>query len=117
MTGPDTVGEIGGVTGPDTAAPVVVKARDGLNLVTEYAAPRTELEQALARLWSQRLGVTPVGVDDDFFHLGGHSLIAAELLVDVAALTGVEVTARVLYLQPSVAELAAAIEAETEVRR
>jgi acyl carrier protein len=83
------------------------------DLSTGYVAPRTELEELLARLWSERLGVTPVGVDDDYFELGGHSLAAAELLTDLAALTGVEVEAQVLFLQPSVAELAAAIEART----
>jgi acyl carrier protein len=81
------------------------------DLSTEYAPPTTDLERRLVALWTERLGVTPVGVDDDFFELGGHSLAAAELLTDLAALTGVEVEAQVLFLQPSVAELAAAIEA------
>lgn len=81
------------------------------DLSTDYVAPRTDLEKLLARLWRERLGVTPVGVDDDYFELGGHSLAAAELLVDIAAITGVEVEAQVLFLQPTVGELAAAIEA------
>lgn len=91
--------------------------RSDKGLSTEFASPRTDLESQLATLWSERLGVSPIGVDDDFFELGGHSLAAAELLVDIAALTGVEVAARTLFLEPTVAELAAAIEAEQGVSR
>jgi len=83
--------------------------REVIHLSTRYAPPRTELEAKLAELWSQRLGVTPIGVDDDFFELGGHSLAAAELLEDIATRLGVEVPAQTLFLEPSIAELAAAI--------
>lgn len=83
--------------------------REVIHLSTRYAPPRTELEAKLADLWSQRLGVAPIGVDDDFFELGGHSLAAAELLDDIATRLGVEVPAQTLFLEPSIAELAAAI--------
>ncbi|MEV0699542.1 phosphopantetheine-binding protein [Saccharopolyspora sp. NPDC050389] len=83
------------------------------NLSTEYIPPRTDLERRLAAMWAERLNVRPVGVDDDFFELGGHSLAAAELLVDIASATGVEVSAQTLFLQPSIAELAAALETGT----
>jgi acyl carrier protein len=85
-------------------------SRADKDLSTEYVPPTTDLERRLVALWTERLGVAPIGVADDFFELGGHSLAAAELLTDLAALTGVEVEAQVLFLQPSVAELAAAIE-------
>jgi acyl carrier protein len=101
--------ELGNGSGAPTPAAV---PREDKGLSTEFTPPRTELERRLAKLWSERLGVWPIGVDDDFFELGGHSLAAAELLVEIAAMTGVEVAARTLFLQPSVAELAAAIEAE-----
>jgi acyl carrier protein len=100
-----------GPTGDGAGVPPPTIRRVSLRLTTSYAPPRTELERQLADLWSRHLGVQPVGVDDDFFELGGHSLAAAELLVDVAALTGVEVSASTLFLEPSVADLAAAIEA------
>jgi acyl carrier protein len=76
-----------------------------------YAVPRTELEQRLAVLWAKRLRIEPIGRHDDFFELGGDSLAASGLLVDIAAATSVEVSARTLFLQPSIAELAVAIEA------
>lgn len=92
-----------------TSGAMLSRADQGMS--TEYRAPGTDLERRLAGLWRERLGIEPVGVDDDFFELGGHSLAAAELLVDIAADTGVEVAAKTLFLEPTVAELAAAIEA------
>ncbi|MEU7799663.1 phosphopantetheine-binding protein [Micromonospora arborensis] len=66
---------------------------------------RSELETMLTRLWSEKLNVTPVGVDDDFFALGGDSLLAADLLMDLYEQLGVEVDAAVLFLKPTIAEL------------
>ncbi|MEU4334955.1 phosphopantetheine-binding protein [Micromonospora lupini] len=66
---------------------------------------RTELETELIRLWSEKLNVTPVGVEDDFFALGGDSLLAADLLMDLYEQFGVEVDAAVLFLRPTIAEL------------
>ncbi|PWC14048.1 non-ribosomal peptide synthetase [Brenneria corticis] len=45
-----------------------------------YEAPQGEVEEQLARIWSQLLGVDPIGRDDDFFALGGHSLLAVRLI-------------------------------------
>jgi len=45
-----------------------------------FVAPRTEVEEGLARLWAETLGVDRVGADDDFFELGGDSLLAATLV-------------------------------------
>jgi acyl carrier protein len=79
-------------------------------LPNEYVMPATPLQQRLADLWSDMLDVAPVGVHDDFFELGGHSLLAAELLDVLDREFGATVPARVLYLQPTVAELAAGVE-------
>ena len=84
------------------------------NVWNDYVPPASPTEIELAETWGALLGVEPVGVDDDFFELGGHSLLAAELMAKVSVEMGVEVSARTLYLQPTVAEMAAAIE---EARR
>jgi amino acid adenylation domain-containing protein len=52
-------------------------------LDTPYRAPETPDEEALAGIWSELLGIDPVGVDDNLFELGGHSLLAAQIVARV----------------------------------
>jgi acyl carrier protein len=70
---------------------------------------REELEAELIELWSAKLGNVPVTRDDNFFELGGDSLTAADLLMDVYVKMQVEVNSWVLFMRPTVAELADAI--------
>ncbi len=55
---------------------------------SEYVAPRTDLESQLVKLWEEVLKVQPIGVKDDFFDLGGDSLAAATMFVELERLTG-----------------------------
>jgi amino acid adenylation domain-containing protein len=72
--------------------------------------PDTEVERLVARVWQEVLGV-PVGVDDDFFELGGDSLAAAEILAAIESRTGRRLADSLLLRAPTVAELAAALDA------
>ena len=72
-------------------------------------APRNELEQAIAGVWSRVLGVEQVGVDDNFFELGGHSLIAIELASQIRSLLGVNFLAADVARRPTVASQAEGI--------
>ena len=83
--------------------------RQPRNVWNEYVPPMTPLEVKLAEIWGSLLGVEPIGIEDDFFELGGHSLLAAELMARLNRDMQLEVSARTLYLQPTVAELASAI--------
>ncbi|MDI1460728.1 non-ribosomal peptide synthetase [Catellatospora sp. KI3] len=83
-----------------------VASRMPRNVGNDFVEPRDTVERRLAALWGEVLGVEPVGADDDFFDMGGHSLLAAELLGTLKEGFGVDVPARVLYLQPTIAELA-----------
>ncbi|SCG74692.1 type I polyketide synthase [Micromonospora coxensis] len=74
------------------------------------AAPRTELESTIAAVWRDGLGVAEVGVDDDFFALGGNSLVAVQLIAAMRKATGVRLPMRSLFETPTVAGLAARIE-------
>ena len=72
--------------------------------------PRTELEKAVAQVWREALGVDAVGIDDDFFGLGGNSLVAVQLIAALRKEVGVRLPMRSLFELPTVAGLAARIE-------
>jgi amino acid adenylation domain-containing protein len=77
---------------------------------SEFVAPRTAVEAEIQRVWSSVLDVSRVGVHDDFFVLGGHSLIATQLVSRVRDAFGVDLPLRALFEAPSVAGMAAAVE-------
>ncbi|GAA4444309.1 hypothetical protein GCM10023148_51270 [Actinokineospora soli] len=76
----------------------------------ESAGPRTELEAVIVRAWQDSLGVAAVGVHDDFFALGGNSLVAVQLIAALRTATGVRLPMRSLFEIPTVAGLAERIE-------
>ena len=79
----------------------------------EYEAPVGEVEITLARLWAELLNVERVGRHDHFFELGGHSLLAVNLVARMRR-AGLTADIRVLFNQPTLAALAAAVGGEPE---
>ncbi|MEU8379818.1 SDR family oxidoreductase [Streptosporangium sp. NPDC048865] len=75
-----------------------------------YAAPITRSERDLAGLWSEVLGVEPVGTRDNFFDLGGNSLVALQMLALVKKRHGVAVPTVTLFEAPTVGTLAAVLD-------
>ena len=78
-------------------------------LTREYVAPETAVEQILAEIWSDVLGVERVGIQDSFFELGGHSLKATQVLLRVRETFGVDLPVHRLFSDPTVSGLAVAI--------
>ena len=74
-----------------------------------YAAPHGAIEQTLATIWADMLGVERVGRNDSFFDLGGHSLLAMRLLSRLQSALGVVLTPTTMYANPTVSMLAEAI--------
>jgi len=85
-------------------------AHERPELETSYAAPRTDLERLLADLWAERLDVEQVGVDDDFFALGGDSIQGAMLVNRLQRELGEIVYVMALFDAPTVRRLAAHLE-------
>ncbi|HEY6738628.1 MAG TPA: phosphopantetheine-binding protein, partial [Actinopolymorphaceae bacterium] len=77
---------------------------------SDQAPPRNELEQKLVQVWKDVLGVDHVGVDDDFFELGGNSLVAVQLIASIRKVVKVKLPMRSLFDTPTVAGLASRIE-------
>jgi len=71
-----------------------------------FVAPADALEETLAELWRQVLGVERVGRDDTFFDLGGHSLLLAEVRTLLAERTGRDLSMVELFQHPTIASLA-----------
>jgi len=78
-------------------------------LPTAYAAPEGALEDSLAALWTELIGIAPIGRDDNLFELGGDSLLAIRLLARVRKAHGVELHPAAFFKAPTLAALAAAI--------
>jgi natural product biosynthesis luciferase-like monooxygenase protein/amino acid adenylation domain-containing protein/non-ribosomal peptide synthase protein (TIGR01720 family) len=67
--------------------------------------PRTEVEEKLVALWGEVLGVERVGIHDDFFELGGDSILALQIITRARA-AGIELSPKQLFQNPTVARLA-----------
>jgi amino acid adenylation domain-containing protein len=77
--------------------------------VAPWAPPATAAEKALAAIWCQVLGRDGVGVHDNFFSLGGDSILGVQVLTR-AAQAGLQLTPRQVFRHPTIAELAAVAE-------
>ncbi|MCW3842672.1 amino acid adenylation domain-containing protein [Micromonospora yasonensis] len=94
---------------PDAPDPVDAGNRPAVG--TAYVAPSTPAQECVAEIWSELLGIRPIGAHDNFFELGGHSLLATQLVVRLRARLGVALPLEMVFAQPTVVELAAALPA------
>jgi acyl carrier protein len=82
---------------PDTTRPELDEA---------FVAPRTPMERLVAEIWAEVLKLNQVGVFDNFFDLGGHSLIATQVVSRLRQMVGIELPLRTLFEHPTVGGLA-----------
>src|SRR5579859_3430536 len=80
------------------------------------ALPSTPTEERVAEIIASVLGLEVLGVDENFFLLGGHSLLGAQVIARVAEIFGIELPLRVLFDRPTVRELSVTIEQELIAR-
>ncbi len=86
---------------------------DGMRpeLAADYVAPGTTVEESIAAIWSEVLGIERVGVNDNFFDLGGHSLMATQVISRVRETFQVELKLDKFFSAPTVSGLAHIVEA------
>jgi acyl carrier protein len=80
--------------------PEPTRAREG-----NYVAPRTAVEEMLCGIWSEVLKLPEVGIYDEFFDLGGHSLLGTQVVTRVQEDFGVEISLRTFFDSRTVAQL------------
>jgi amino acid adenylation domain-containing protein len=90
------------------ALPAPDKTRPELE--SGFTAPRTLVEQRLAQIWAEVLHLTEVGVADNFFSLGGHSLLVMQVMARVRKAFQIELPLRSLFESPTIARLAQRVE-------
>jgi acyl carrier protein len=86
------------------ALPVPGDIRVGTGV--EYLAPRNEAEERLAQIWAEVLKLERVGINDNFFDMGGHSLIATQVVSRMREQLGIELPLSEMFGYPTVGELA-----------
>jgi NRPS condensation-like uncharacterized protein/aryl carrier-like protein len=79
-----------------------------LNLTEAYEAPRNDIEQQLARIWSQLLKQPNISIHDNFFELGGDSILSIQIVAQ-SRQAGLQLTPRDLFQYQTIAELATAV--------
>ncbi len=84
--------------------------RDRPELETQFVAPETVTEQEVAQIWQEILGIEHVGVQDNFFGLGGHSLLVTQVISRVRTQFGVDLPIRSIFEKSTIAHMAAAID-------
>ncbi|MEO7020993.1 MAG: amino acid adenylation domain-containing protein, partial [Ktedonobacteraceae bacterium] len=76
------------------------------NLQTTFVAPRTSMERALAVIWQEVLGLQHVGIYDNFFESGGHSLLSLQLISQIQEQLGQQVSLSIVFQEPTIEAMA-----------
>ena len=89
------------------AEPVVTDGSQARSWIqTPYTPPATDMEKAMVSVWEELIGVKPIGIHDNYFSLGGHSLMATQILGRIRDHYAVELSLREFFETATIAELA-----------
>jgi amino acid adenylation domain-containing protein len=83
---------------------------DEFELLRRYVAPRTPTEEVIAAIWAAVLGLQQVGIEENFFEMGGHSLLTTQVISRLRQALAVEIPVRTLFERPTISALAESIE-------
>ncbi len=78
----------------------------GLVSGVSYVAPATEIEEKLVRIWEEVLGIEGIGINHNFFDIGGNSINIIKVISMISKQMGVQVSISELFLRPTIAEIA-----------
>jgi acyl carrier protein len=99
-----------GTTGKVDRRALPAPPADAAEAEQPYVSPRTETESRLERIWAEVLGMERVGVDRDFFDLGGHSLSAMRIVSRVLEQFGVSLSLTMVFERPTIADMATLVD-------
>jgi hypothetical protein len=86
-------------------------------LESTYARPQTQLERTIAAVWREALGVGKIGTQDNFFDLGGHSILMAKIQTKLQEICGKEIPIIEMFRRPTISALAQYFTQEPDARR
>lgn len=82
------------------------------DLPTNYIPPKTKLEKQVVESWQNLLGIQTIGVNDDFFDLGGNSLLGTQLIAQVREQFNIELPFQSLFADPTISGITKIIDLE-----
>ena len=88
----------------ESATPSVVRGRPELE--NAYVAPQTTLQEVLLTVWAGILGMEKIGIEDDFFELGGDSILATQIISRLRQMFRMDLPPIILFDAPSIEKLA-----------
>ncbi|MDP5144804.1 amino acid adenylation domain-containing protein [Rheinheimera baltica] len=92
-------------------------APDFSQLQHAYIAPKTDVELQLCQMWQHLLGLEQVGIDDNFFEIGGHSLLVTRLISEIRQTFNLNIPIKTLFSLQTVGQLASYIDSETQLNQ
>lgn len=93
----------------------LLKSKSDLESKKVYTNPRTENEKLVASIWKENLNLENIDIFSDFFEIGGHSIKAVKIILDIEKLTGKKIPLSSLFQYPTVEKFAELLETDKEI--